>query len=1170
MKKIIYLLFLLPVLAWSQTDSQNYVRTYTYKDSTRTSDVSKAKASVTYFDGLGRPIQQVAGKMSGTGKDIITHIEYDGFGRQPKGYLPYEAETTDLSYKGAAATEVIGYYTDVTKVQDTAVNPYTEKFFEASPLNRVLKQGAPGAAWKGHTGTNDNDHTVKFAYLANEANNVKKLRAVATWNETNKIYDISFVDDGYYEANLLYKTITQDENKATAISNIEGSGASEKLNTTEEFKDKEGRVILKRTYNKVINRNAVYQTLDTYYVYDQYGNLTYVLSPKAEGSITNTDLIYQYLYDSRNRVVEKYIPGSGWSYIVYDKLDRPVLTQDENNRAAQKWHFTKYDSFSRVAYTGLYLSAGNRATLQVLLNAQNIFNERRVTSLNTIDNTPVYYSNVVEPKTGLTLFTIQYYDNYVYDLPATIAIPSQNHFSRPILQNPKGLSTCSKRRVLETTNWVTEVTGYDSKGRVVWNKKRDDFLNYELTTQPWLDFEGKPLAIFNQINNYNITDHNVYDYYNYDTAGRELRHWHQHQNGGSPFYTSPLELMSYNKYNELGQLVQKKVGRQQQAWSTDYDNTPSLQTVDYTHNIRGWLTGINNITAPGMGNNLFDFKIAYDKPETEGEVAQPLYNGNISETRWRTANDAIQRKYNYQYDNLNRLKEANYVKKIISPVLRTYDEKISYDKNGNIITLQRTGGSEEVAVPMDVLTYTYEQHSNKLLKVSDAQNSPQGFKDVNNLIDYEYDANGNMVIDRNKGITSISYNHLNLPKKISFDTGSYIEYVYDATGTKLQKKVNNAASNTVTITKYKSGFVYENDVLQFMATSEGYLKWTNGNSSYVYQYKDHLGNVRVSYEGRMVNNVITPTIIEEDNYYPFGLKHTGYNTTEAPGTNIAAQKYKYNGKELQDELGLGVYDYGARNYDPALGRWMNIDPLADEYADYSPYAYVFNDPIRHTDPDGMAPDDIVIYGANNSSLTIKTDLIDVSVNAGGLIGDIGGNYTVGGKEILGAALDIVGIFDPTGIADGLNASLQASDGNWGDALISSVGIIPYAGDLAKAGKIEKDVKILDKAIDGAKAINGNSKASTKAQHVYEITEKASDKVVKTGISGGKVSKADKSYRATNQVNKLNKAEGAAKYDSKIVDKIPSGKGARQKALDAEKVNANKNRKTLDPNIHKTP
>ena len=88
------------------------------------------------------------------------------------------------------------------------------------------------------------------------------------------------------------------------------------------------------------------------------------------------------------------------------------------------------------------------------------------------------------------------------------------------------------------------------------------------------------------------------------------------------------------------------------------------------------------------------------------------------------------------------------------------------------------------------------------------------------------------------------------------------------------------------------------------------------------------------------------TIFEENNYYPFGLKHKGYNDY-TPTSN----KYKYNGKELQDELNLNVYDYGARNYDPALGRWMNIDPLAEKMSRYSPYNYCFDNPIRFTDPD---------------------------------------------------------------------------------------------------------------------------------------------------------------------------------------------------------------------------
>lgn len=152
-----------------------------------------------------------------------------------------------------------------------------------------------------------------------------------------------------------------------------------------------------------------------------------------------------------------------------------------------------------------------------------------------------------------------------------------------------------------------------------------------------------------------------------------------------------------------------------------------------------------------------------------------------------------------------------------------------------------------------------------------------------------------------------------------------------------------------------------------------------------------------------------------------------------------------------------------------VSRWFSPDPLSEEFPSWSPYNFTMNNPIRFIDPDGRAPMDIILKGANNSSVTIVTDLIDVSVDASSFVGDLGGNYSFQGDDILVAGLDIVGIVDPTGVADIASASIEAKNGNWGGAILSGLGVIPYVGDLGKVGKIGKHVKTINKAIDGAKS-----------------------------------------------------------------------------------------------------
>jgi len=175
-----------------------------------------------------------------------------------------------------------------------------------------------------------------------------------------------------------------------------------------------------------------------------------------------------------------------------------------------------------------------------------------------------------------------------------------------------------------------------------------------------------------------------------------------------------------------------------------------------------------------------------------------------------------------------------------------------------------------------------------------------------------------------------------------------------------------------------------------------------------------------------------------------------------------------------------------------VSRWISPDPLASERPSWSPYNFCSNNPIIRIDPDGML-DDIVITGENNSSVTLKTDMIDVKVNASSLGVNFGGNYTLQGEDVLSAGLDIVGVFDPTGIADGVAAKIAWDNGDYWGATISGVSVLP-AGDILKVGKIGKDVKTINNAIDAFKQIGpaGDAGATVTKQLPNSWIKKTSD------------------------------------------------------------------------------
>ena len=217
-----------------------------------------------------------------------------------------------------------------------------------------------------------------------------------------------------------------------------------------------------------------------------------------------------------------------------------------------------------------------------------------------------------------------------------------------------------------------------------------------------------------------------------------------------------------------------------------------------------------------------------------------------------------------------------------------------------------------------------------------------------------------------------------------------------------------------------------------------------------YYHPDHLGS------SSYITN-LDGEVVQHIEYVPFG------EVFFEERNNVWNTPYLFNAKEFDEETGL--YYYGARYYDPRLSLWMSTDPMQEKHPNISTYCYTANNPIKFVDPDG---NDIVIAGKENTSVTLTTDLIDIRVNASSLGVNWGGNYVLQGEELLSATLDIVGIIDPSGVADGLNATLQAKNGDWLGASISAIGLVPYVGDVAKLGKLGKDVKIIENAINAAK------------------------------------------------------------------------------------------------------
>lgn len=853
-------------------------KTYIYKKAPRIAlkaddidgEITNGKVlqSVSYFDFFGRPTQSISVGVTPNKKDIISLNYYDNLERSTREYLSYPSSANTGSFRTNAFYDQGQYYSDP--------KPYSEVDVEDAPRGRVLEQAGVGNNYSLSSG-----HTTKYNYRLNEASD-----QVFHWDITNE-GSLKLNDSPYLPNDILNVTEVKGPNWVSA----DGENG-----TSLTFTDVQGQTVLTRT---ITNGNR----LDTYYVYDKYGQLRYTIPPEAVNEVKNGNAstigdsqifntsqnfptsysktsAYYYMpgvtvtlpqgmtfdpgfsiepypiseefiakwlfintYDVKGQLIAKKVPGAEEVFYVYDASGRLILSQDGNQRKTNKWTFTKYDAQDRPVLTGELTDSRSQAALATYVAGEvvpsgNKYYETRGSSVHG-------YTNNVWPRVSNenAYYVVSYYDDYAFSSSWGTDYQfkaNYNDFTEAKADRPYGAETGGKIKVIGSNQWLKSVKYYNHEGQLLQsiaehhlNGVEKAYFKYNFVGEVTESRTETELASGKVVSQHVRSE--------YDDAGRLIETYHSIDD-------EPEVLVASLAYNEDGELVEEN-------WHSTDDGATFIQSLDYTYDVQGRLTHLNDAQRTGEASDLFGMQLYYDSSPT-GFSFSPQYNGNLAGIAWSNAamGSIDQRGYAYSYTDINQLSGATYKEEdgnnVWNKKVGHYNVSgIAYDGNGNIQTLKRHHSVSNSATLIDDLEYTYD--GNQLVKVRDKATSASkdmGFKDgANGSIEYTYDANGNLLTDANKLITSISYNELNKPTQINFTGSDYIKYNYDAGGTRLKQEVYVSGQLSQTY-DYLGGMIFDNGALSEIQTGRGRLKVdkvaTDYNYDYQYFLKDHLGNTR--------------------------------------------------------------------------------------------------------------------------------------------------------------------------------------------------------------------------------------------------------------------------------------------------------------------------------------
>lgn len=661
--------------------------------------------------------------------------------------------------------------------------------------------------------------------------------------------------------------------------------------------------------NVVLERRA--ENFDTYYVYDNLNHLRFVLPPKYQVEKNLGYYAYQYEYDGRGRMVKKTLPGCEPIQYWYDNADRLVRMQD--GVLAQS-------DYSRVwSYDGL----GRQFSQGIERNGTLLHYEM----LNFYDD-------------------YDFVEDYTSYLPTTVSglLPPQYYYDK------HGYLTGTWQRTSDGQGMLS-VMGYDDYGNL--SKKTVSALGKFLVVS---DYEHNLAGdvVNEQFKEYRyLSSNSNWGKALAGTVENNYSYPHTHlltssvlsllDDGGNTLRTDTI---NHFTYDDFGRILRNNRG-----------GTKADMTYEYTP-MHSWLNRIRS----GCG---FDQRLYR---ETEGN--NPRWTGGVSAMTWKV-NNAYLRRFDYDYDSMNRLTSAEYSQyqitggSSLSPTLsllpvgmenEDYTSEYGYDKNSNLLWAYRQGVVDDVEAGLYYDTmddYNASYRGNQKLSVGGTGAGEPSYygslsfvDGADEAVEYAYNANGSMTMDLNKGITNIAYDLLGNLKEITFDNNRIIRYVYAADGTRL-RTVHLQKKNGVWLkdsTDYYGNLLLKNGALDKYLFSDGYLSFSNGTVNGCHYYiKDYQGSNRM-----VVNN--GGTTEQTTHYYPYGGVIGGIDT------GASSQPYKFEGKELDRTYGLDWYDIHARQYDPIVPAWHTIDPQAEKSYHISPYAYCAGDPVNKVDRNGELPD----------------------------------------------------------------------------------------------------------------------------------------------------------------------------------------------------------------------